>query len=112
MVSKPKNPSQSTVPTIVLAVAGTVLVWYDYYLFGSLASIIAPHFFPKSLTELTLFGYGCTFLLALFIRPAGGVLFGLIADRRGRRAALTFTFLFAGLSTMLVGSFPAFDAVG
>jgi glycosidase/sugar phosphate permease len=112
MLSNPNTPSQSVVPAIGLAVAGTVLVWYDYYLFGSLASIIAPHFFPKSLTEFTLFGYGYTFVLALFIRPAGGVLFGLIADRRGRRAALTFTFLLAGLSTLLIGVLPAFDVMG
>src|ERR1043165_2525750 len=112
MLLKPKTPSQSIVPAIGLAVAGTVLVWYDYYLFGSLASIIAPHFFPKSLTEFTLFGYGYTFVLALFIRPAGGVLFGLIADRRGRRAALTFTFLLAGLSTFLIGVLPTFQGLG
>jgi glycosidase/MFS family permease len=111
MLSKPNTPPQSVIPAIIVSLTGTILVWYDDYLFGSLASIIAPHFFPKSLTELTGPAYAYTFVLALFIRPAGGVLFGLFADRRGRRSALALSLLLAGVSTFLIGILPPFSVL-
>lgn len=112
MLSNSTKPSQSLLPALISSVAGTTFVWYDYYLFGSLATVISPHFFPRSLAGLTSTGYAYTFVLALVMRPAGGLFVAWYADKRGRRSALASSLFLAGLSTFLIGILPEVRVIG
>lgn len=92
--------------------AGTVLEWYDFSLLGSLAPIISSVFFPmksQTLSLLTTFGVFATGFIA---RPIGGLLFGHVGDRSGRRQTLSLTILLMALPTTLIGLLPSYNNAG
>src|SRR3954467_14739807 len=97
---------------IVGASAGTIFEWYDFYLYGSLASFITQHFF-SGVNETT----GYIFALAAFaagfaVRPFGALVFGRIGDLVGRKYTFLVTMGIMGLSTFLVGLLPSCAAAG
>jgi MFS transporter, MHS family, shikimate and dehydroshikimate transport protein len=95
------------------AFVGTVIEWYDYFLYGTAAALVFPKlFFPTvDVTTATIASYG-TFALGFFSRPLGGVFFGHLGDRIGRRRTLMITLSVMGLSTFLVGCMPTYAMVG
>ena len=72
--------------TVILASAvGTMIEWYDFYIFGSLATIISPLFYPKGNDTLALIAYLSTFAVGFLVRPFGALVFGRLGDRVGRK---------------------------
>jgi MFS family permease len=100
-------------PVILSSMLGTAIEWYDFFLYGTMATLVFPAlFFPKSDpfvgTLLALF----TFLVGFIARPIGGAFFGHLGDRIGRKSTLIATLLLMGISTLLIGFLPGYNAIG
>ncbi|MEV4600103.1 MFS transporter [Amycolatopsis sp. NPDC049253] len=89
-----------------------MIEYYDFALYGYLAVVIAPIFFPGSDPTAALLSTLAVFALAYVIRPLGGIAFGHIGDRFGRRTALLVTVVGIGLANTAVGLLPTFAAAG
>ncbi len=97
---------------IVASALGTVFEWYDFYLYGSLASIIARQFF-SGLDERGQFVFALLAFSAGFaVRPLGAVLFGRFGDLLGRKHTFVATIAVMGVSTTLVGVLPSYATIG
>ncbi|MER5388267.1 MFS transporter [Saccharopolyspora sp. NPDC002686] len=95
------------------AFVGTALEWYDYFLFGAAAALVFDRvFFPDLDPSTGLIASFLTFAVGFVVRPLGGILFGHIGDRFGRRRALTATLLIMGLSTGAIGLLPGYQQIG
>jgi MFS family permease len=92
--------------------AGTVIEWYDFYIFGSLAAIISPLFYPKGNDTLALIAYLSTFAVGFIVRPFGALFFGRIGDLVGRKYAFLITLLLMGGATAAVGFLPTYETIG
>src|SRR5688500_4666924 len=116
--SPPQEPGRDTVQdykiwqVIGASAAGTVIEWYDFYIFGSLASTIAPLFYPPGNDTLALIWYLSTFAVGFVVRPFGAVFFGRIGDLVGRKYAFLVTLLIMGGATALIGVLPTFATIG
>ncbi|MFI2411091.1 MFS transporter [Streptomyces sp. NPDC018947] len=99
---------------LLAASVGNAVEWYDWYAYTFLATYIADQVFPESADSslVPLLSTFAVFAVGFFMRPVGGLLMGAIADRRGRRAALTVTILLMGGSSLLVGLTPTYAAAG
>ena len=97
---------------IVAAAVGTMIEWYDFYIFGSLATIISPLFYPSGNDSLALIAYLSTFAVGFVVRPFGALVFGRIGDRVGRKYAFLVTLVLMGGSTALVGILPVYASAG
>ena len=97
---------------ILASSAGTVIEWYDFYIFGSLAAIISSQFFPKEnptagfLATLAAFGVG------FVIRPFGAIVFGRLGDLVGRKYTFLLTLMIMGGATFGIGLIPSYDSIG
>src|SRR5450759_4223826 len=105
--------TQKMGPVIFSSTIGTAIEWYDFFLYGTMATLVFPKvFFPESVptvgTILALF----TFLVGFIARPFGGALFGHLGDRVGRKSTLIATLLLMGISTLLIGFLPGYAAIG
>eukprot|EP00934_Nitzschia_sp_Nitz4_P008853 Nitzschia sp. Nitz4//scaffold142_size57810//36328//37979//NITZ4_006499-RA/size57810-processed-gene-0.7-mRNA-1//1//CDS//3329536400//8843//frame0 len=102
--------------TTVAGVAGNVLEWYDFAVFGYFSDIIAQVFFPAvegdTGNETNLIRTFCIFGSAFIMRPFGGLLIGYIGDKHGRRTALTRSLLLMAIPTTLMGCLPTYESVG
>jgi MFS family permease len=91
---------------------GTVFEWYDFYLYGSLAAIIAKHFF-SGVNETAAFIFALLAFAAGFaVRPFGALVFGRIGDILGRKFTFLVTILLMGISTFVVGLLPSYATIG
>jgi MFS transporter, MHS family, proline/betaine transporter len=97
---------------IAAGVVGNVLEWYDFALFGVLAPVIASHFFPSADPLAGLISSYTVFAIGFLARPLGGVIFGHIGDRYGRRLALVLSVTLMALPTALMGLLPTYQQVG
>lgn len=91
---------------------GNVIEWYDFALYGYLAPVTAPLFFPSSDPLSALIAVFAVFAVGALARPFGGVLYGHIGDRAGRRTALIASIALMGASTFAMGVLPTHAAVG
>lgn len=91
---------------------GTMIEWYDFYIFGSLATIISPLFYPPENETLALIVYLMTFAVGFIVRPFGALFFGRIGDLVGRKYAFLVTLLIMGGATAAVGLLPTFQTIG
>ena len=99
-------------PFIVAASSsGTLIEFYDFYLYGVLAGFFATHFFPGDLREGFLFSLGI-FWTGFVVRPLGAVLFGHLGDLIGRKYTFMLSLGLMGLATFLVGCLPTYSAIG
>jgi MFS family permease len=97
---------------ILAASAGTAFEWYDFFLYGSLASVLGKHFFA-GVNDTTAFLFALlTFAVGFVVRPIGALIFGRFGDRLGRKRTFLFTILMMGLATALVGVLPTYAAIG
>jgi MFS family permease len=113
MATNNNTTAQSMTPVIFSSTIGTAIEWYDFFLYGTMATLVFPTvFFPKSNvlvgTLLSLF----TFLVGFIARPFGGALFGHLGDRIGRKSTLIATLLLMGLSTLIIGFLPGYATLG
>lgn len=97
---------------IAASAVGTMIEWYDFYIFGSLATIISPLFYPKGNNELALIAYLSTFAVGFIVRPFGALFFGRIGDIVGRKYAFLVTLLIMGGATALIGFLPTYGSIG
>jgi MFS family permease len=104
------KPSSTLV--IGASALGTMFEWYDFFLYGSLASFIASHFF-SGVNENTGFIFAlAAFAVGFVVRPIGALVFGRLGDLVGRKNTFLATLVIMGLSTVLVGVLPGYDAIG
>ena len=99
-------------PVIGASAAGTVIEWYDFYIFGSLAAIVSPKFYPAGNDALALIAYLSTFAVGFIVRPFGAIFFGRIGDLVGRKYAFLVTLLIMGLGTAAIGFMPTYEQIG
>ncbi|MCC6554172.1 MAG: MFS transporter, partial [Polyangiaceae bacterium] len=97
---------------IAAAAAGTVIEWYDFYIFGSLATILSGHFFPKDNPTAAFLSTLATFATGFILRPFGAVVFGRIGDLVGRKYAFLLTLLLMGAGTAAIGVVPSYERIG
>jgi MFS family permease len=97
---------------IAAAAVGTMIEWYDFYIFGSLAAIISPLFYPKGNDTLALIAYLSTFAVGFVVRPFGALVFGRIGDLVGRKYAFLVTLVIMGGATAAVGFLPTYASIG
>jgi len=109
----PAKPMTGAEKKVIFASSlGTVFEWYDFYLYGSLASIIGAQFFsqfPKATADIfALLAFAAGFL----VRPFGALVFGRLGDLVGRKYTFLVTILIMGLSTFVVGLLPNYQSIG
>jgi metabolite-proton symporter len=109
----PVSDRRSLLEAIVASTIGTTIEWYDFFLYGlATASVFDQLFFPRGNPFLAqLFAFG-TFTVGFLARPVGGVIFGYLGDRIGRKATLVTTLLLMGVSTVLIGLLPTYHQMG
>lgn len=113
MATGNNTATRSMTPVIFSSTVGTAIEWYDFFLYGTMATLVFPKvFFPQTNllvgTLLSLF----TFLVGFIARPFGGALFGHFGDRIGRKSTLIATLLLMGISTLIIGFLPGYAAIG
>ncbi|MFD8734544.1 MFS transporter [Streptomyces sp. NPDC059618] len=109
----PRTP-QSPFRTALAALSGTSIEWYDFYAFATAAAIVFDDVFfpadmPASLKTISAFA---TFAVGFLLRPLGGIVFGHIGDRVGRKKTLVITLLMMGLASFAIGLLPTYKQVG
>ncbi len=97
---------------IAASAVGTMIEWYDFYIFGSLATVISPLFYPQGNDTLALIAYLSTFAVGFVVRPFGALFFGRIGDLVGRKYAFLVTLLIMGGATALIGFLPTYATIG
>jgi MFS family permease len=97
---------------ITAAAAGNVIEWYDFYIFGSLATILAVKFFEKSHPVAALLSTIALFTAGFLVRPLGAFLFGWLGDRVGRKYTFIMTLAGMALGTGAIGLIPTFESIG
>jgi MFS family permease len=102
----------SITKVIAASAVGTMIEWYDFYIFGSLATVISPLFYPKGNDTLALIAYLSTFAVGFVVRPFGALFFGRIGDLVGRKYAFLVTLLIMGGATALIGFLPTYATIG
>src|SRR3989337_909497 len=97
---------------ITASSVGTLIEWYDFYIFGSLSTIIAAKFFPSENPTAALLSTLATFAAGFIVRPFGALVFGRIGDVIGRKYTFLLTLVLMGLSTFLIGCIPSYATIG
>ncbi len=119
MIESTSGPT--TIPTlsprmvrraIVSSVLGSGLEWFDFLVYGYFAKIIAQVFFPADRPFVSITLTLATFAIGFLVRPIGGVLLGMYADRAGRRRALAMLIVTMAASTLLMGLTPSYATIG
>jgi MFS family permease len=91
---------------------GTMIEWYDFYIFGSLAGVISPLFYPPGDATFAYIAYLATFAVGFIVRPFGALFFGRIGDIVGRKYAFLVTLMIMGGATALIGFLPTYAQIG
>src|SRR3981081_4518861 len=104
---------RSRLRVILAASVGSALEWYDFFLYGTAAALVFGElFFPKSDPMVgTLLAF-LTFGVGFVVRPLGGILFGIMGDRFGRKPVLVATLLMIGIGTTAIGLLPTYAQIG
>jgi MFS family permease len=97
---------------ITASAVGTMIEWYDFYIFGTLAVTISPLFYPEGNNTLALIAYLSTFAVGFVVRPFGALFFGRIGDLVGRKYAFLVTLLIMGGATAAIGFLPTYATIG
>ena len=104
--------TQNIWQVIMASSAGTLIEWYDFYIFGSLSAIIAEKFFPESNPQLAYIATLATFAVGFIVRPFGAIVFGRLGDIVGRKYTFLLTLLIMGGSTFAIGLIPSYHTIG
>jgi MFS family permease len=102
-----------SLPVVIAASSvGTMIEWYDFYIFGSLAAVLSQKFYPPGNATFGYIAYLATFAVGFVVRPFGALFFGRIGDLIGRKYAFLVTLSIMGGSTALIGLMPTFAKAG
>ncbi len=97
---------------IAASSVGTLIEWYDFYIFGSLATILSEQFFPKGNPTAAFLSTLATFAAGFIVRPFGALVFGRLGDLVGRKYTFLLTLILMGGSTFLIGCIPSYAQIG
>src|SRR6059036_2130207 len=103
------QPTMKLPVVIAAASAGTIIEWYDFYLYGTLAVFFSTLFFPPGHPTASLLASLATFGAGFAVRPFGAVVFGRVGDLIGRKYAFLVTLAVMGTATVLVGLVPTYE---
>ncbi|HET8796479.1 MAG TPA: MFS transporter [Thermoanaerobaculia bacterium] len=111
---KERGPeTYTTIPKVIFASGlGTMIEWYDFYIFGSLALIMSERFFPAGDPTWALIKTWALFATGFLVRPFGAIVFGRVGDLVGRKYAFLVTLTIMGMSTFVIGLLPTYDQIG
>jgi len=109
-MSKEESPKLWSV--ITASSVGTLIEWYDFYIFGSLATILATQFFPKTNPTAAFLSTLATFAAGFIVRPFGALVFGRLGDIVGRKYTFLVTLGLMGGSTFAIGLVPGYTSIG
>src|SRR5215510_4422310 len=108
-----KEETTQGLPRIIFAsAAGTMIEWYDFYIFGSLATVIASKFYQTGTPIGDIIAWLATFAIGFVVRPFGAIFFGRIGDLIGRKYTFLITMTLMGLCTFAVGLLPTVETLG
>ena len=107
-----QNQTKGIWKVIAASSVGTLIEWYDFYIFGSLATVIANQFFPKTNPTAALLSTLATFAAGFIVRPFGALVFGRLGDIIGRKYTFLLTLIIMGGSTFAIGLVPGYDKIG
>ncbi len=106
-------PSAKTIRSVIAASSvGTMIEWYDFYIFGMLSTTISAQFFPKNNPTAALLSTLAIFAAGFIVRPFGALVFGRLGDLVGRKYTFLLTLILMGGSTFLIGCVPGYDSIG
>src|SRR5690606_35984739 len=91
---------------------GTLIEWYDFYIFGSLATILATKFFPEENPTAGFLSTLALFAVGFVVRPFGAIVFGRLGDKVGRKFTFLLTLMLMGGATFLIGLVPSYETIG
>lgn len=97
---------------ITASSVGTLIEWYDFYIFGSLATILSEQFFPKSNPTAAILSTLAFFAAGFVVRPFGAIFFGRLGDLIGRKYTFLVTLILMGGSTFAIGLVPSYSSIG
>jgi MFS family permease len=106
------EPTQGLPKIIFASAAGTMIEWYDFYIFGSLATVIASKFYQTGTSLGDLIAWLATFAIGFIVRPFGAIVFGRVGDLIGRKYTFLVTMTLMGLCTFAVGLLPTIEVLG
>src|SRR5277367_4320748 len=106
------NAQQGIWRVLFASSVGTMIEWYDFYIFGSLAAILSPKFYPPGNETFAYIAYLATFAVGFLVRPFGALFFGRIGDIVGRKYAFLVTLSIMGGATAVIGFLPTFATAG
>src|SRR5688572_24515300 len=106
------HPKKKIWHLIIGGSIGNLTEWYNFLLYGYLASVISQLFFPLQNTLLSLSLTFTVFALSFFVRPLGGIVFGWIGDTYGRQRALVISLMMMAIPTLLIGCLPTYSSLG
>jgi len=110
---KPERQGNQLRRAIVASIAGNMLEWYDFFLFGTAAALVFNRlFFPAASPTASLLAAFSVYAVGFAARPVGGLIFGHIGDRHGRKVALIWTLSIMGIATFAIGLLPTHGQVG
>src|SRR5574343_327808 len=108
-----ERKKSSTLWSIIMASSlGTLIEWYDFYIFGSLAVVLSTKFFPADNPTAAFLSTLATFAAGFVVRPFGALFFGRLGDIIGRKYTFLVTLLIMGFSTFLIGCIPSYETIG
>jgi len=107
-----KVPPKELRRVVIAASVGNIIEWYDFYIFGSLAAILAVKFFQKGHPVAAFLSTVAIFSVGFLIRPLGAFVFGWLGDKVGRKYTFIVTLTGMGVATALIGFVPTYQAIG
>jgi MFS family permease len=111
-MNQPTSEVQGIRRIIAASSVGTLIEWYDFYIFGSLAPVIASQFFPKTNPTAALLSTLATFAAGFIVRPFGALVFGRLGDLIGRKYTFLLTLIIMGSATFAIGLVPGYETIG
>ena len=106
------NPNKINKRSLIAGFSGNILEWYDFTVYGFFATVIGSQFFPNEDKVVQLISTFGIFAAGYLMRPIGGIIFGHIGDRQGRKKALLISVLLMAIPTTLIGFLPNYDSIG
>lgn len=113
MSTKTRTARSIEIRTGIATFVGTAIEWYDFFIFGTAAALaFGPVFFPEASPAVGLLASFATFWVGFIARPIGGLIFGHLGDKLGRKGTLVATLLIMGVATTLIGVLPGYATIG
>src|ERR1700712_1403948 len=106
------SPDSAVRRAVVGASIGNAVEWFDFAIYGFLATFIAANFFPSGDETAALLNTFAIFAAAFFLRPLGGLVFGPLGDRIGRHRVLAVGILLMSAATLAIGLLPTYHSIG